>query len=113
MLAPLVWVHIVMYEPVLMHERPVEDVVSDVEELAGHMADLLAVSATQPTGAVAAANSVLDACCDFVERWSDRWSMGSPLRQSFAGDVYRLRLTLDSVAEHLAPADLDIARTAS
>jgi hypothetical protein len=110
MLGPLVWVHLVMYRPVLLPDRPVVDVVRDVEELAGHMADLLtADTATQPPSAVAAANRVLDECCLFVERWT----IGAAAPNGFRGDVLRLRMRLDMIAHRLAPEDLEVAQIAS
>jgi hypothetical protein len=85
-------------------------VVRDVEELAGHMADLLAVDSPQPPGAVAAANRVLDECCLFVERWT----LGSERLGAFRGDVVRLRMRLDVIANRLVPdADLDTGQMAS
>jgi hypothetical protein len=80
-----------------------------VEELAGHMADLLAADTPQPPAAVAAANRVLDECCLFVERWT---LVGSA-PGSFRGDVLRLRMRLDVIANRLVPHDLDVARVAS
>jgi hypothetical protein len=109
MLGPLVWVHLVMYRPVLLPDRPVPDVVRDVEDLAGHMADLLAIGARQPPRAVAAANRVLDECCLFVERWT----AGAGRPQAFRGDVLRLGMRLDVIAGRLAPADLDVSQKAS
>jgi hypothetical protein len=110
MLGPLVWVHLVMYRPVLLPDRPVADVVRDVEELAGHMADLLtADTPDQPPPAVAAANRVLDECCLFVERWT----LAPATAAGFRGDVLRLRMRLDVIANRLAPEDLDVARIAS
>jgi hypothetical protein len=110
MLGPLVWVHLVMYRPVLLPDRPVEDVVRDVEELAGHMADLLtADTAVQPPSAIAAANRVLDECCLFVERWT----IGAAAPGGFRGDVLRLRMRLDVIANRLAPQDLEVAQIAS
>jgi hypothetical protein len=109
MLGPLVWVHLVMYRPVLLPDRPVVDVVRDVEELAGHMADLLTADTAQPPAAVAAANRVLDECCLFVERWT----LGTAMPQTFRGDVLRLRMRLDTIAGRLAPEDLDVSRMAS
>jgi hypothetical protein len=110
MLGPLVWVHLVMYRPVLLPDRAVTDVVRDVEELAGHMADLLAVDSPQQPGALAAANRVLDECCLFVERWT----LGSERLSAFRGDVVRLRMRLDMIANRLVPdADLDAGQMAS
>ena len=100
MLGPLVWVYLVMYRPVLVPDRPVADVVTDVEELAGHMADLLAADTPQPPAATAAANRVLDECCAFVERWTLDGAQG------FRGDVVRIAMRLDRIAQRLAPADL-------
>ena len=106
MLGPLVWVHLVMYRPVLLPDRPVVDVVGDVEELAGHMADLLAADTPQPQDAVAAANRVLDECCLFVERWT----VGTAAPQTFRGDVLRLRMRLDAIAGRLVPdSEMDLA----
>jgi hypothetical protein len=109
MLGPLVWVHLVMYRPVLLPDRPIADVVRDVEELAGHMADLLAADTPQPPPAIAAANRVLDECCLFVERWT----IGGISVNAFRGDVLRLRMRLDVIATRLAPADLDVDQKAS
>ena len=110
MLGPLVWVHLVMYRPVLLPDRAVPEVVRDVEELAGHMADLLAVDTPQPPSATAAANRVLDECCLFVERWT----LGSERASAFRGDVVRLRMRLDLIAARLVPdADLDASQMAS
>ncbi|MBP2325394.1 hypothetical protein JOF56_005779 [Kibdelosporangium banguiense] len=110
MLGPLVWVHLVMYRPVLLPDRAVADVVRDVEELAGHMADLLAADSPQPPAALAAANRVLDECCLFVERWT----LGSERLNAFRGDVVRLRMRLDVIANRLVPAaDLDSGQMAS
>jgi hypothetical protein len=110
MLGPLVWVHLVMYRPVLLPDRAVADVVQDVEDLAGHMADLLAVEGTQPPGATAAANRVLDECCVFIERWS----LCAERPAGFRGDVVRLRMRLDAIAGRLVPdADLDVGQLAS
>jgi hypothetical protein len=110
MLGPLVWVHLVMYRPVLLPDRPVPDVVRDVEELAGHMADLLAADTPQPQAAVAAANRVLDESCLFVERWT----VGTAVPQTFRGDVLRLRMRLDTIASRLVPdAEMELALKAS
>lgn len=110
MLGPLVWVYLVMYRPVLLPDRPSADVVHDVEELAGHMADMLAAESPQPAHAVAAANRVLDECCLFVERWTTR----SANPQKFHGDVVRLRMRLDVIANRLVPAsDLEASQKAS
>jgi hypothetical protein len=110
MLGPLIWVHLVMYRPVMLPDRAVTDVVRDVEELAGHMADLLAVDGAQPPAAMAAANRVLDECCLFVERWT----LGSERPTAFRGDVVRLRMRLDMIANRLVPdADLDAGQMAS
>ncbi|MET0237866.1 MAG: hypothetical protein ABW224_24725 [Kibdelosporangium sp.] len=110
MLGPLVWVHLVMYRPVLLADRPVQDVVRDVEELAGHMADLLALDSPQPPAAVAAANRVLDESCLFVERWT----LGNERPSAFRGDVVRLRMRLDVIANRLVPdADIDVDQIAS
>jgi hypothetical protein len=110
MLGPLVWVHLVMYRPVLLPDRPVADVVSDVEELAGHMADLLAAETPQPPHALAAANRVLDECCLFMERWT----IGTAMPQAFRGDVLRLRMRLDVIANRLVPeSDFELDQKAS
>jgi hypothetical protein len=110
MLGPLVWVHLVMYRPVLLPDRSVTDVVRDVEELAGHMADLLAIDSPQPPATIAAANRVLDECCLFVERWT----LGQQRPSTFRGDVLRLRMRLDTIANRLVPdAELDVAQKAS
>lgn len=110
MLGPLVWVHLVMYRPVLLPDRPVVDVVRDVEELAGHMADLLAADGPQPTPAIAAANRVLDEACLFVQRWT--CSAANP--QKFRGDVVRLRMRLDVIANRLVPdSELDVGQKAA
>jgi hypothetical protein len=110
MLGPLVWVHLVMYRPVMLPDRAILDVVGDVEELAGHMADLLTVDSPQPPSAIAAANRVLDECCLFVERWT----LGSERPSAFRGDVVRLRMRLDMIANRLVPdADLDASQMAS
>ncbi|MEV4317335.1 hypothetical protein [Actinocrispum sp. NPDC049592] len=105
----MVWVHLVMYRPVLLPDRPVPDVVRDVEDLAGHMADLLATDPAQQPSAIAAANRVLDACCEFVERWT----VGGASPHGFRGDVLRLRMRLDVIANRLVPADLELDRVAS
>lgn len=104
MLGPLVWVHLVMYRPVLLPDRPVEDLVRDVEDLAGHMADLLVADTPQPPAAVAAANRVLDECCGFVERWTL-----APKPRFFRGDVLRLGMRLDAIADALAPEGFETA----
>jgi|SRR4051812_10774081 hypothetical protein len=109
MLGPLVWVYLVMYRPVLVPDRPVADVVTDVEELAGHMADLLAADSPQPPAAIAAANRALDECCAFVERWT----VGGARAQSFRGDVLRLGMRLDNIAHRLVPADLEVDHRAA
>ncbi|SMD18425.1 hypothetical protein SAMN05661093_05774 [Kibdelosporangium aridum] len=110
MLGPLVWVHLVMYRPVLLPDRSVNDVIRDVEELAGHMADLLAVDSPQPGAAIAAANRVLDECCVFVERWT----LGQQRQGAFRGDVLKLRMRLDTIANRLVPdAELEVAQKAS
>ncbi|CAM3712459.1 hypothetical protein KIPE111705_21465 [Kibdelosporangium persicum] len=110
MLGPLVWVHLVMYRPVLLPDRAVDDVVRDVEELAGHMADLLAVDGPQAAASLEAANRVLDECCMFVERWT----LGQQRPGTFRGDVLRLRMRLDTIAARLVPdTDLDVTRMAS
>jgi hypothetical protein len=99
-----------MYRPVLLPDRPVGDVVGDVEELAGYIADLLAIGSFQPQAAMAAANRVLDECCLFVERWT----VGTAMAQAYCGDVLRLRMRLDGIANRLVPAsDLDIDQMAS
>ena len=111
MLGPLVWVHLVMYRPVLLPDRAVMDVVMDVEELAGHMADLLAARVGgQSAESVAAANRVLDECCLFVERWT----LGQQRMSTFRGDVLRLRMHLDTIANRIVPdSELDVAQKAS
>nr|WP_157529471.1 hypothetical protein [Kibdelosporangium sp. MJ126-NF4]CEL23519.1 hypothetical protein [Kibdelosporangium sp. MJ126-NF4] len=110
MLGPLVWVHLVMYRPVLLPDRAVADVVMDVEELAGHVADLLAVDSPQSAAAIAAANRVLDECCEFVQRWT----LGQQRAAAFRGDVLRLRMRLDTIANRLVPdSELDLAQKAS
>lgn len=110
MLGPLVWVHLVMYRPVLLPDRSVTDVVRDVEELAGLMADLLAVDSPQPAAHIAEANRVLDECCAFVERWT----LGQERQGAFRGDVLRLRMRLDTIANRLVPdAELEMAQKAS
>ncbi|WP_143230314.1 hypothetical protein [Actinosynnema sp. ALI-1.44] len=110
MLGPLVWVHLVMYRPVLLPDRAVTDVVTDVEELAGHMADLLTVDSHQTPESMAAANRVLDVCCEFVERWT----LGPQRPGTFRGDVLRLRMRLDSIANRIVPdSELEVAQKAS
>jgi hypothetical protein len=99
MLGPLVWIHLTMYRSVLQPDRPVVDVVREVEELAGHMADLLTAETPQPPAALAAANRVLDECCLFVERWT----IDTQKPQAFRGDVLRLRMRLDVIANRLVP----------
>ncbi|TCO55169.1 hypothetical protein [Actinocrispum wychmicini] len=103
MLGPLVWVHLVMYRPVLLPDRPVAEVVQDVEDLAGHMADLLAAETPQQPAAIAAANRVLDVCCLFVERWT----IGDAKPNTFRGDVLRLGMRLDTIANRLVPQGLE------
>jgi hypothetical protein len=109
MLGPLVWVYLVMYRPVLVPDRPVADVAADVEELAGHMADLLAAEGPQAPAAIAAANRVLDECCAFVERWT----IVGARAQTFRGDVLRLGMRLDTIAHRLVPADLGVDQRAA
>lgn len=109
MLGPLVWVYLVMYRPVLVPDRAVADVVGDVEELAGHMADLLAADGPQAPAATAAANRVLDECCAFVERWTT----SDPRPQTLRGDLLRLGMRLDAIAHRLVPADLEVDQRAA
>lgn len=109
MLGPLVWVYLVMYRPVLVPDRPVADVVGDVEELAGHMADLLAADGPQQPASVAAANRILDECCAFVERWT----IGGARAGTYRGDVLRLGIRLDTIAHRLVPADLEVDQRAA
>jgi hypothetical protein len=115
MLGPLVWVHLVMYRPVLLPDRAIADVVADVEELAGLMADMIAVDGPQSPEATAAANRVLDECCLFIQRWGvDVGCLDTGRPTAFRGDVVRLQMRLDAIASRLVPdADLEVGQLAS
>jgi hypothetical protein len=96
LLGSMVWMHVVMYRPALLTGA---DVVRRVEELAGHMADMLAAKGDpEPLEvAVTAANEVLDECCLFLQRWG-HWAWES---DEFDTAVRRLRVRLDAIARRL------------
>ncbi|WP_173139056.1 hypothetical protein [Kibdelosporangium persicum] len=91
----MLWLKLVMYRPHLLPVFAPQDVTRQVEALAGQVADLLSRPEHQnaPSEVVGAANEVLDACCQFVERWTEQ-IRGA---EAFEADVTQLRACLSEI----------------
>jgi hypothetical protein len=107
----LLWPKLVMYQPYLLAVIAPQDVVREVEELAGQVADLLTAAGQEPhqAGVVGAASEVLDTCCQFIERWNGHTRRSD----AFEADVSQLRSRLSRTVQQLSEEGVVADRKAS
>jgi hypothetical protein len=94
------WLKLVTYRPYLLAVIAPQDVLREVDGLAGQVTDLLTAEghARQQDGIVGAANEVLDTC----RRFGARWNGQTRRSQAFEADVGLLRSRLSRIVHQLS-----------